>query len=184
MPTRLTDAQQRRIDELATSCAERPSAASGSGATIVRQFTRYLERSDASEIKRALYEFLMGTCDFIAHNGLIPPDGGFRYAYAEPIVLIEELYRNDRSYLERWHGPAQPRCVYSDGQTDREVYAQVLALARHHEAVVLQGARERTREGDIALARALAESNGLLLVPNHDKPQRAAGATNALQLFS
>jgi hypothetical protein len=142
MPPRLTDAQRRRIDELATSCAETPSAASVSGATIVCQFARYLDRSDANEIKRALYRFLMGTCDFIAHNGLIPPDGGFRYAYAEPRVLIEELYRNDRSYLEQWHGRTAPRQVYSDGQTDREVYAQVLALAREHDARTLRGVVE------------------------------------------
>lgn len=130
------------------------------GKTIIGQFRRYVTRQDACCIEKALYDFLMSVCGFIAEYGLAPPDGNFRSKWAEPASLLEELARGGT--LTR-RGTVQR--VYADGMTDVEVLAELDNLAGEHQAACAERRTQRAFERDISLAVRLLEPYHLTIVP-------------------
>jgi hypothetical protein len=131
------------------------------GKTIIGQFRRYVTRQDASCIEKALYDFLMSVCGFIAEYGLVPPDGGFRSKWAEPASLLEELANGGR--VQRDYGRVER--VYADGMTDVEVLAEIDKLASEHQAACLQARALRAFERDISVAVKLVEAHHFTIVP-------------------
>jgi hypothetical protein len=130
------------------------------GETIIGQFRRYITREDATCIDRALYDFLMMVCGFIAEYGLIPPDGGFRIVWAEPAALIEELARGAAATRT-----GRVQRVYRDGMTDVEVLAAIDELAGEHQATCRAGRAQRALNHDISAAVKLLEPHGFTIVP-------------------
>jgi len=171
-----TPAQQAALERLdRTAGPRRRYTSSHSGASIVSQFRRYLEREDANQIGQALYEFLtMKVPSIIAHFGLVAPDGQFRVYYAEPALLLVDIYQQ-REMLDRRLARQDPDTVYADGQDELAVTRQLLELAEQHLERVLRAARERTRSRDLDRARDLASRHGFELVE-----QAAAAASDGV----
>lgn len=117
-------------------------------------------REDATCIDRALYDFLMMVCGFIAEYGLIPPDGGFRIVWAEPVALIEELARAAAATRT-----GRVQRVYRDGMTDVEVLAAIDKLAAEHQAACRAGRAQRVLNHDVSAAVKLLEPHGFTIVP-------------------
>jgi hypothetical protein len=130
------------------------------GKTIIGQFRRYVTRQDARCIEKALYDFLMSVCGFIAEYGLVPPDGNFRSKWAEPAALMEELARGG-SLTRR----GTVECVYADGMTDVEVLAEIDKLAGEHQAACQERRTQRAFERDISLAVRLLGPHHFTIVP-------------------
>ncbi len=131
------------------------------GKTIIGQFRRYVTREDASCIERALYDFLMGVCGFIADYGLVPPDGGFRIKWAEPADLIEELRHGT---LNKWRR-SEAHCVYADGMTDVELLDAIAALANEHHPACAVSRADRRFNKEISIIIKLAEAHHFTVVP-------------------
>lgn len=117
----LPAAQAARIDELTTAGAGRVFPERVQGASVVAALTRVCRTGDAAQINKALYGFLTGHLSFIAHYGLVPPDGGFRIEYADPRRLCADILAA--------HSPHQVSSVFTDGMTDKEVEAKVRRIA-------------------------------------------------------
>jgi hypothetical protein len=132
------------------------------GKTVVAQFRRYATQEDAEQIGQALYDFLKGTCGFIAEYGLIPPDGGFRITWAEPADLMHELANSISGGAAR-RGRAQ--IVYADGMTDVEVLAAIDGIADEHRATCEKGRARRAFDREISAAIRCLEPHGFTIVP-------------------
>jgi hypothetical protein len=130
------------------------------GKTIIAQFRRYVTREDAGCIEKALYDFLMGVCGFIAEYGLVPPDGGFRTKWAEPASLIEEL-ANGGGGARRGHVGR----VYADGMTDVETLAEIDGLAHEHSERCEAARSQREFDRDISIAIKFLEPHNFTVVP-------------------
>jgi len=160
-PERTLTPAQARVQQLeAANAGARIYTYDAQGTTIIGQFRRYVTRQDPSYIGRALYEFLMGVCGFIAEYGLIPPDGGFRSRWAEPASLIEELA--NAGHLTR---RGEARRVYADGMTDVEVLAAIDKLADEHRARCEKGRADRAFNRDVSIAIKLLEPRRFTIVP-------------------
>ena len=157
-----TPAQRERMAALEAEGAGRLFACRFAGERVVRQFARYLERADPNQIGPALYDHLMMREGFIAHFDL----QGFRHAYREPVVLLDELAH---AFRPRWVSR-----VHADGMSDVEVSTRIHALARQHQERVLAEARVRLRERELAEAQRLAARHGYQL-------ERADGAVRQAQ---
>lgn len=114
-------AQSARIDELSVG-GERIFAEKVQGASVISAMRRYCATRDAGQINKALYSFLTGHLSFIAHFGLVPPDGGFRTEYADPDRLCVDLLNA--------HSPHRVSSVFTDGMTDKEVEEELRGIAR------------------------------------------------------
>lgn len=117
----LPSAQQARIDALTADGAGRIFAERVQGASVISALTRFCRTRDAGQINKALYGFLTGHLSFIAHYGLVPPDGGFRIEYADPDRLCADILAA--------HRPQRTSSVFTDGMTDTEVEEALRALA-------------------------------------------------------
>jgi hypothetical protein len=158
-----TVVQQRRVEELQDDNGwPRIFTYPVQGKTIVGQFRRYVTQEDAEQIGQALYDFLKGTCGFIAEYGLIPPDGGFRIKWAEPADLMHELANGISGGAAR-HGRAQ--IVYADGMTDVEVLAAIDALADEHRAACEKARATRRFDREVSAAITLLKPHGFTIVP-------------------
>lgn len=159
---RETPAQQNRVAELQDDDGyPRIYTYPVQGKTIIGQFRRYVTHQDARHIEKALYDFLMSVCGFIAEYGLVPPDGNFRHRWAEPAALIEELANGGRA--QRDYGRAER--VYSDGMTDVEVLAAIDQLAAEHNETCRQARTQRAFERDLHLSVKLLEPYGFTILP-------------------
>jgi len=157
-----TAPQQARLEELQDENGwPRIYTYNVQGKTIIGQFRRYVTREDASCIERALYDFLMGVCGFIADYGLVPPDGGFRIKWAEPADLIEELHHGT---LDKWRRREAQR-VYADGMTDVELLDAIEALADEHHPACALGRADRRFNKEISIIIKLAETHHFTVVP-------------------
>ncbi|MGH2903066.1 MAG: hypothetical protein ACRDK7_05700 [Solirubrobacteraceae bacterium] len=157
-----TPAQQARLAELQDENGwPRIYTYTVQGKTIIGQFRRYVTREDSSCIEKALYDFLMGVCGFIAEYGLVPPDGGFRTRWAEPASLIEELRHGA---LQGWRRREAQR-VYADGMTDLEVLDAIEALADEHNERCSQARAQREFDRDISVAIKCLEPHRFTIVP-------------------
>ncbi len=155
-------AQKARIAELQDENGyPRLYAENVQGKTIIGQFRRYVTREDACCIEKALYDFLMMVCGFIAEHGLVPPDGNFRSKWADPASLIEELANGGRA--QRSYGTVAH--VYQDGMTDVEVLAAIDKLADEYRQVCRAGRARRAFEQDISAAVRLLDPHGFTVVP-------------------
>lgn len=164
---RLPAAQRDRLDALAEEHpGVRMFTRKATGAAVIRQLTRYLASEDASKIRTALYDFLTLRCGFIAHFGLLPPDGNFQATYSEPTDLIEEMLGHHMHGGEIWLQRGEPGMVMADGMTDIEVYREVMGLALEARDRARDSAAKRSAARELATAKLLAERHGLLLVPN------------------
>jgi hypothetical protein len=161
--TKTTLVQDRRVEELQDDNG-RPRIYTEplQGKTIVGQFRRYVTQEDAEQIGHALYDFLKGTCGFIAEYGLIPPDGGFRIKWAEPADLMGELANGISGGAAR-RGHAQ--IVYADGITDVEVLAAVDKIADEQRAACAEGRARRAFDREISVAIRCLEPHGFTIVP-------------------
>jgi len=73
-----TPVQQQRVEELQDENGwPRIYTYPVQGKTIVGEFRRYVTREDAACIGRALYDFLMMVCGFIAEYGLVRQTADF-----------------------------------------------------------------------------------------------------------
>jgi hypothetical protein len=157
-----TPAQQARLAQLQDENGwPRIYTYNVQGKTIIGQFRRYVTREDSSCIEKALYDFLMGVCGFIAEYGLVPPDGGFRIKWAEPASLIEELRHGA---LQRWRRREAQR-VYADGMTDLEVLDAIEALADEHTERCGEARGRREFDRDISIAIKILEPHRFTIVP-------------------
>lgn len=151
------------------------------GRTVVAQMRRYLQTRDSARIERALYDYLMQRCGFIAHYGLGPADGGpgdggFRYEYREPMTLIEEFAHSRRHWwklgpeitvteLEGCGWFLGDTHLYADGLTCTDVTVQVIRLMYEH-LDRLVAARDTTDyERDVTTLIALARRHHMTIVP-------------------
>jgi hypothetical protein len=158
-----TAAQQRRVEELQDENGwPRIYTYPVQGKTIIGQFRRYVTQEDSEQIGHALYDFLKGTCGFIAEHGLIAPDGNFRMKWAEPADLMQELANGISGGAAR-RGRAQ--IVYADGMTDVEVLAAIDKLADEHRAGCEQGRSRRRFNREISIAISVLEPHGFTIVP-------------------
>ncbi len=159
---RETPAQRARIAELQDEHGyPRLYAETVQGKTIIGQFRRYVTREDSRCIEKALYDFLMMVCGFIAEYGLAPPDGNFRSRWADPASLIEELPNGGRA--QRHYGRVAH--VYQDGMTDVEVLAAIDSLADEHRQACRAGRARRAFQRDISTAVQLLSPHGFTIVP-------------------
>lgn len=157
-----TPAQRTRITELQDESGyPRLYRENVQGKTIIGQFRRYVTREDSRCIEKALYDFLMMVCGFIAEHGLVPPDGNFRSKWADPASLIEELANGGRA--QRDYGRVER--VYQDGMTDVEVLAAIDNLADEHRQACLAARAVRAFERDISVAVKLLEPHRFTIVP-------------------
>jgi hypothetical protein len=158
---RETPAQHARIAELQDENGyPRIYPQAVQGKTIIGQFRRYVTREDARCIEKALYEFLMMVCGFIAEYGLMPPDGNFRSKWADPASLIEELANGGQAQRDGRVGR-----VYQDGMTDVEVLAAIDKLADEHRRGCHAGRAQRAFERDITAAVKLLDRYHCTIVP-------------------
>jgi hypothetical protein len=150
-PRTLT-AAQREVAEALVENDVYVYAEKGQGKSIVAAFRRYLETGDAAKITEALYGFCMMKLDYIAHFDL----GGFRHAYRDPMVFLDEFGHA--------RGPvAHSASVYTDGMTDQEVYAQMRAMVALHRDIVAARSLADRRTTEMETARELALKHGYRL---------------------
>lgn len=143
------------------------------GQRVIDELRRYLERSDADQIGHALYEHLTLHCGFIAHHGLVPPDGGFRIEYREPVTLIDEWIIHQRLRLQiapevgEWEPTFRhpPERVYADGLTDHDVARAVCQLISEHRQAAVAHAEQARHDREVSALVALAEQREFILVP-------------------
>lgn len=121
-PRPLPPAQSERIDRLSAETGGRIFAEKVQGASVIAALTRFCHSRDARQINKALYSFLTGHLSFIAHYGLVPPDGGFRIEYADPDRLCADILAA--------FSPHRVSSVFADGMTDKEVEEALRQIAR------------------------------------------------------
>ena len=156
-----TPVKQQRVEELQDENGwPRIYTYPVQGKTIVGEFRRYVIREAAACIGRALYDFLMMVCGFIAEYGLVPPDGGFRTKWAEPAKLIEELANGGAGTRRGRVGS-----VYSDGMSDVDVLSAIDHLADEHRVTCEKARADREFERDISIAIKFLEPHRFMVVP-------------------
>lgn len=127
----------------------------GQGKSIVSAFRRYLETGDSAKITKALYDFLMMKCGFIAHYDI----HGFRGVYRDPAALLAVFDRSP------WDRPVEHSAsVYTDGMFDQEVYRQMVETADERREQVVAASVASREADEVATAEALARKHGFRLV--------------------
>lgn len=188
---RPTSAQLAWLDAHDYELVERPGTRSGyrtrgshrwawlqttKGRTVVSQMCRYLQSRDSMRIEKALYHFLMQRCGFIAHFGLGPGDGGFRYEYREPMTLIEVFVQSRHRWWEL--GPeitvtdlegcgwgVSEKYLYTDGRTCTDVTVEIIRLMYEHLDRLVAARDAADHERDVTTLIALARQHHMTIVP-------------------